>query len=340
MSQPLTTIVVVPRERFSGTQRSLESVFEHTTPPFKLVYVDGGSPNHVGRFLETQARAQGFTLIRTPYYLSPNQARNIGLREVDTKYVVFIDNDVVVTPGWLDELVKCAEETGAWAVGPLYCIGEPEAGFIHVAGGVAEIREHDGRRFLHEEHRFTGRKVRDVRPTLRREPVGHAEFHCMLVKMAMFQRLGPFDEGLLSSREHVDFCLTVRQAGGEVYFEPESVVTHVPPPPFAWSDVPYFLTRWSEAWNRASLDHIRKKWNLSDDDPHLIHQAEWLRAHRWIALEPTLSVLRRVLGWRLSSGLQRHCFLPVEDVLTRWLVRRTARQWEKGAPRPVISRSS
>src|SRR5712691_7661457 len=199
MSQPLTTIVVVPRERFSGTQRSLGSIFEHTTPPFKLVYVDGGSPNHVGRFLETQAQARGFTLIRTPYYLSPNQARNIGLREVDTKYVVFIDNDVVVTPGWLDGLVKCAEETGAWAVGPLYCIGEPEAGVIHVAGGVAEIREHDGRRFLHEEHRFTGRKVRDVRPTLRREPVGHAEFHCMLVKMAMFQRLGPFDEGLLSS---------------------------------------------------------------------------------------------------------------------------------------------
>lgn len=340
MGQPLTTIVVVPRERFSASQRSLESVYEHTPSPFRLVYVDGGAPTYVARYLEAQARARQFTLIRTPHYLSPNEARNIGLRSVDTKYVVFIDNDVVVTPGWLDALVKCAEETGAWAVAPLYCIGEPEEGFIHLAGGAAEIRESDGRRHLHEEHRFKGKKVWDVRPKLRREVAGHAEFHCVLVRRAAFETLGPLDEGLMSSREHVDFCLAVTRAGGEVYFEPDSLITYVPPPPFAWSDVPYFLTRWSEAWNRVTLDHLRKKWDLSDDDPHLVTQAEWLRTHRWIALEPPVRLLRRLLGWRLTSRVQRHVLFPLEEGLNRWLVRRAARKRERRAPPVVVRRAS
>jgi hypothetical protein len=30
----------------------------------------------------------------------------------------------------------------------------------------------------------------------------------------------------------------------------------VPPPPFALSDIPYFLLRWSEEWTRSSLEHF------------------------------------------------------------------------------------
>lgn len=45
MVEPEVTIVVSPRERFSYTRESLESIYEHTKAPFKLVYVDGGSPS-------------------------------------------------------------------------------------------------------------------------------------------------------------------------------------------------------------------------------------------------------------------------------------------------------
>ncbi len=41
---PKVTLVVVPRERFSFTMTSLENIYEMTDIPFKLVYVDGGSP--------------------------------------------------------------------------------------------------------------------------------------------------------------------------------------------------------------------------------------------------------------------------------------------------------
>jgi len=51
MDQPLTTIVVVPRERFGFAIKSLESLFDRTEPPFHLVYVDAGSPNYIYRRL-------------------------------------------------------------------------------------------------------------------------------------------------------------------------------------------------------------------------------------------------------------------------------------------------
>lgn len=340
MSEPLITIVVVARERFSFAQRALETLYECTPAPFKLVYVDGGSPSHVRRYLETQARARGFTLIRCHYYLSPNEARNIGAREADTKYVVFIDNDVAVSPGWLDALVRCAEETDAWVVAPVYLIGKPEDGFVHAAGGRVGIREVDGRRYVYETERFKTRKLEDVRPELKRESLGHTEFHCFLVRRSALERLGPFDEGILSSREQLDFCLSVHQAGGEIYFEPDAVVTYCLQPPFAGSDLPYFLVRWSKAWSRASLDHLRKKWGLADDDPHLIEMVgPWLQEHRWIVLDHSVEPVRRVMGWRVTNWIERHLLFPLEEALSERLVRRATRDRDRGAAPVVVSRA-
>jgi len=95
------------------TELALETLYEHTDLPFKLVYVDGNSPRHIKHF-QCKLLSKGFHLIRTEHFLSPNQARNLGLAQVDTKYVVFVDNDLLVQRGWLENLVQCADETGAW----------------------------------------------------------------------------------------------------------------------------------------------------------------------------------------------------------------------------------
>jgi hypothetical protein len=73
MTEPIVTLVVVPRERFSCTQESLESIYANTDIPFKLIYVDGNSPAYVRRYLEAKSQEKNFKLIRTNYYLSPNQ---------------------------------------------------------------------------------------------------------------------------------------------------------------------------------------------------------------------------------------------------------------------------
>ena len=141
MSTSLATIAVVPRERFSYAIRALDNVIAHTPAPSDLLYIDGGSPPYVRRYVQAEAEKHGFDIVRSEHFLSPNQARNLAVRHVTTKYVVFIDNDAVVTPGWLDALVSCAEETGADVVGPLIFMGKVEIDVI----GHEEAQDHDVR---------------------------------------------------------------------------------------------------------------------------------------------------------------------------------------------------
>ncbi len=330
MSEGLVTIAVVPRERFSFTSQALERMYTATTPPPRLLYVDGGSPRHIRQYLEGQARKHGFDLVRTDHYLSPNEARNLAASIVRTKYVVFIDNDVLVTPGWLDALVACAEETGAWAVGPLYCIGPPELEIVHMAGGDCHVLEEAGRRRLWDRHRMVGKRWADIRASVTRAPAELIEFHCMLVRMEAFERVGPLDERLLSVHEHLDLCMTIRQAGGPIYFEPAAVVTWMAPPPLAWSDLPFFLRRWSERWNRASLEYFDQKWALNEDARRSV-QLEWLTDYRQAALRLPLSTqrLRRLLGWRVGGLVGQRVVVPLEQTLTSLLGRSCSRRHER-----------
>jgi GT2 family glycosyltransferase len=266
MTEPIVTLVVVPRERFSYTQESLESIYEHTEFPFKLIYVDGNSPQKVRRYLETQAQEKDFKLIRTDYYLSPNHARNIGLSHVDTKYLVFVDNDVVFSPGWLKALVNCAEETGAAVVGPLMCEKKPIHQRVHFAGGESHVViDVKGRRHLREKMYKQGQNAVELRPKLQRTQTELSEFHCTLVRTEIFEQIGYLDEAMLNTKEHLDFCMNVAKVGETIYFEPDSLVTYVPGPPLELSDLHFYMLRWSDAWTLGSLQRIREKWDLSED---------------------------------------------------------------------------
>ncbi len=323
MTNPQVTVVVVPRERFSYTARSLESIYEHTDIPFSLVYIDGGSPARVKRYLAQQARQKNFKLIRIERYLSPNQARNLGLQQVETRYAVFVDNDVIVSPGWLKPLVDCAEKTSAWVVSPLTLIGAPGTQTIHAGGGTLNIKEEQGQRVFNIKHGFAGKSLADVAADLNPQPSELAEFHCMLVLTEAALRTGPFDERLLSMHEHEDFCLAVRGCGGSVYFEPRSVITYTAPPPFAWSDLPFFMLRWSETWNAKSHQHFRDKWGISKDDKNIAIAREFARSHRRLSLRLVRGVARRLsrfCRWHPNS-MEQKCLFPAEERVNRYLVR-------------------
>lgn len=263
---PLVTIVLVPRERFSSTQQAIESIYDNTRLPFKLVFVDGNSPANVKRYLQQQAQKPNVTLHRTDYYLSPNQARNIGLSYVDTPYLVFYDNDVVVTPGWLEALVRCAEDTQADVVTPLTCQGEPVHQIVHCAGGDNHVwTDNRGRRRLREKMNDQGKTVAQVRDRLQRQETELAEFHCVFVRRSIFDRTGKLDEQMMNTKEHLDFCMKVREVGGKIYFEPDSLITYLFKQQPVLSDLPYYMLRWSDAWQLASLSRLRENWDLAED---------------------------------------------------------------------------
>lgn len=284
-STPRVTLVVTPRERFGVARESLASIYDTADIPFELVYVDGKSPAHLSRWIGEQALARGFRHIVEDRYLAPNVARNIGVRAARTDHVIFIDNDVVCSPGWLSRLVATADESGADVVAPLTCHGLPAHSQIHQAGATFTpdlegfLATPPGSRILIEEMHLQGEPLAAA-------PAGPVEtqcceFHCVLVRRDVFDRLGPLDEEMLATKEHVDFCLSVLAAGGKVLLEPRSVVTYLFPNrarPLTAEDQPYFLVRWSEDWQRRSIDRLADKWGLDPDQPYL---AERRRHTRW-----------------------------------------------------------
>jgi GT2 family glycosyltransferase len=337
-TMPRVTIVIGPRERFSHTQESLESVCRNTRYPFDLVYVDVCTPPVIQKYLNQQAGEKGFQLIRTDYYISPNQARNVGLRQVlkeaRAQYVIFLENDVVVEPGWLTKLVTCAEETRAEVVGPLTCIGKPELGVIHNAGGATYILDDvkpDGRvkRRLRQEAYLTGKAIAQVQDQMHRIQCGYVEFHCMLARTDVFGKVGLLDEGMLATREHIDFCLSVQEAGGKIYCEREAVVTtdtvgiaknkkgleelfgNNPLPDFKGYDLPYFMVRWCNAWDRASLDHLRLKWNLAEDSYFKKRYRIIGNRRRELLVKP---LVQRLTFGRGNAGLEQ-----ILNVFEQWL---------------------
>jgi len=263
MQDAQVTIVVVPRERLSFAERCISSIFDNTSVPFNLIYVSGGVPKQVRDYLEKESSRKRFRFLIEENYLSPNQARNLSLPHISTKYAVFLDNDTLVTKGWLERLLKCAEETDASIVGPLYLIGEFERAIIHMAGGRLHNEEVGGKRVLVDEQYLFDTPIPEARTRLRRRICDYVEFHCMLVRTDVFDRVGLMDEKLPCLHEERDFCLTVSGAGGGIYMEPKSVVTYVPPPPCESWDLPYFMLRWSDAWIYSSVRHFNQKWGLA-----------------------------------------------------------------------------
>ncbi len=271
---PKVTIIVTPRERFGVAKQSLESIYEFTPEPFDLIYVDGASPRELSGWIAEQAAQRGFEHVKLDHFLSPNEARNIGIARAKTPYVLFYDNDVIASPGWLAPLVQCADEEGAAVVTPLTCEGVPLHKRIHQAGGFF-TRDTEkffntpmGERDLIDDMLLQGDDVEEELPKLTRAQTQNCEFHCVLARRSVFDRIGMLDEKLLATKEHLDFCMSVAQAGETVYFEPASVVTYLFPnrhAPMTREDWPYFLLRWSPVWQHRSMLRMQEKWGLKPD---------------------------------------------------------------------------
>lgn len=315
---PSSTIIMVPRESFAEGPASVSNVCAHRENGARLVVVDPGSPRRVQRQLEDLARRHDFSLIRVERYLPPNQARNLAIEHLTTKYAVFLDNNVRVSSGWLDALERCATETGAAVVAPTSVTVELGRSEIHQMGGEAHVAEHDGVRSLRNSHLHQGDTI-DRRDHATRRTTEEAEFHSVLVATAWLERFGGLDPHLLSLYEHTDLCMRVREAGGSVWFEPDAVVSYGRSRFIHRGDRAYYVLRWSDAWNQRSSERFQASWHL-DTDPYP-GVAGWTTTRRRYAYRPFITPMNRM--GRLAR--------PAVDLVDRLVQRRTLARWERSA---------
>ena len=242
----------------------LTTLIANTEPPYRLVVVDGGAPHDIAQALELLAVRHDFTLVRRDALLTSNEARNLGLRHVDTRYAVFMDNDTYVPPGWLAALEQCADDTQAPLVAPIVLAGPPGDCEIHAAGGIAHIEgDGDSRRFA-EANELLHRPP-DAVDNAPRQTSEFVELHCLLTRVAVLRQVGPFDEGLVAGREHSDLVLRVTEVTGSApVLEPAVTVRYASRKRLTLHDWSFFLPRWSDEWATESFAHFNAKWNLRD----------------------------------------------------------------------------
>jgi GT2 family glycosyltransferase len=148
--------------------------------------------------------------------------------------LVFLNNDCIVQPGWLDPLVAALGHHPIAGSLLLY----PDGRIQH--SGVAVHRYPNG--FIE------ARNLTYPHPSGEVDAVTGA---CLAIRAETFWQAGGFDEGYWNGYEDVDLCLTVaKQTGERPWFCAESVVTHGESQsgPERWRCVNENVARLNEKW--------------------------------------------------------------------------------------------
>lgn len=250
------TIIVTARDKFSTTNRCLDTLLAHTPEPFDLFVVIGGAPNSCREeWMRRFGRAAHF--IFRDQFLNQSESRNIGLRAAKTRLAVLMDNDVYGRPNWMEALLQCERETGAVMVVPLILETQER---IHTAGNDLYISYESGTAFGHKYLRFCGKPFYE-NTNLKRQPTDYGELHCQLVQVEPTIRLDAFDENLREVGE-VDSGLIWAKAGHVMWFEPTAVVFYDKYAGIKREDIAFFAWRWDMHAILEGYRYFERKWNI------------------------------------------------------------------------------
>src|ERR1044071_10297781 len=94
------SLVIPLYNQVEYTRRCVESLARCTEQPYELILVDNGSTDGTGEFLASVKA----TVIRNAVNLGCAKAWNQGVRAATGDVIGILNNDIVVTPGWLGRL--------------------------------------------------------------------------------------------------------------------------------------------------------------------------------------------------------------------------------------------
>lgn len=188
----------------------------------EVVVVDNHSPRH--RVVPVLRRSPGVSLRRWGRNRGFAQAANEGCRLSRGGWLLLLNPDMTVSPGFLDRVVRLTEDWPA---------GRPRAGVVGF-----RLRHTDGspQRSAGPFPTLAGTLARLLLPRSRRKyllhqgegrrPVPWVSGCCMLVRADCFADLGGFDPGFFLYYEDVDLCRRAWRRGWSVWYEPALTLVH------------------------------------------------------------------------------------------------------------------
>ena len=291
-------IIICVHNALEVFRNCIELVVRNTHPPFRVIIVDDGSGAETAHFIDRIAAEHGFQLIRNPAALGYTRAANAGLRASDAPWIVFLNSDTVVTPGWLDRM---------WA----HTVHRPEIGVI---GPLSNTASWQSVPTLFKDGDWAqnplppGLGPDDMAAMVVRVARGALSLpflngFCYMVRRMMVDEIGPFDEANFGAGygEENDLSIRARNAGWTLIVATDAYVHH--------AQSKSYSTERRLKLARAGNEALQRK---HDPTLHIIPQVGYCRDNL-----PMHSVRARV-----DSQMRRRDL--IEEGRERWAGKRVA----------------
>lgn len=213
-----TVVIVLSWNGAADTLACLASLAKVGSPAFTTLLVDNASTDGTVNLVRRAfPQVEILELPRNLGFAGGNNAGFRSLRGRGFDSVVFLNNDTVVDPGFLQPLLDELQKAWVGIAAPkILYMDDP--GRIWFAGGVLEsatgliehtgIRQPDGPRFDTPE------------------PVWYATGCCLAMRCRDFEAVGCFDERFRMYGEDVDLAVKIRKRGLVIMYQPASRIWH------------------------------------------------------------------------------------------------------------------
>lgn len=246
----LVTIVILTFNQLWCTKECLESIQKFTPEPHEIIIIDNGSTDGTLEWLRDQVKRNvNYRLIENGSNLGFAKGCNQGIEAAQGEYILLLNNDVVVTSGWLSGMLECLHrQPNAGIVGPM----------TNNISGIQRVSTigYDTVSGLND-FSISFREANRYRMIENRRIVGF----CMLFKKELVNEIGLLDETFGSGNfEDDDYCLRAELAGHRNVIAGDVFIHHYGSQSFTANRINY-----AEAMMR-NMALYRKKWNYDQLD--------------------------------------------------------------------------
>ena len=211
--QPKVSIVIPVYNEWVITHRCLWSILQYTQGEYEVIVADDCSTDETANILDF---VTGITVVRHDENQRFLKNCNIAAKQARGELLLFLNNDTVVTEGWLEPLVALFDSSDVGIVGPKLLFPD---GKLQEAGGIIW---QDGSGWNY------GRADDPSRPQYNyvRES-DYVSGAALMIRHSLWVELDGFDETFVPAYyEDTDLCFSARQAGYKVLYQPASSVVH------------------------------------------------------------------------------------------------------------------
>jgi len=215
---PLVSIITVNYNCAAITCQMLESVYQITYPNYEIIVIDNGSPDDDPKII--QDKFPQVTYIETGENLGFAGANNLGICMSKGKYILLINNDTVVTPGFLEPLVnKMESDQRIGAVSPkirYYYLPDTiqYAGMTHINSYTVRSRAYG---YMEKDY---GQHDQD-------RISAYAHGAAMMVSGEVVGKVGLMSLVFFLYYEELDWGIRIRNAGYKIYYVHNSLIYHL-----------------------------------------------------------------------------------------------------------------